>query len=158
MSQVKLKSSISATTRAELRRVAGVLSQVRGSGRSPANKPVSLKIGTSIGQTPPVEIEVSAETLDQITRLIEEAGAEVKTSSRRQRDELTTQEAAGILGVSRPYLIKLLDAGKIPYRRVGHFRRIRREDLEQFEKAERERRIEVMKELVAETEALGLYS
>jgi excisionase family DNA binding protein len=43
--------------------------------------------------------------------------------------ELTTVEAAEILHVSRPYLIKLLTEGALPYRRVGKHRRIRTEDV-----------------------------
>lgn len=46
--------------------------------------------------------------------------------------DVTTQEAARFLNVSRPYVIGLLDANKMPYHKVGTHRRIRFEDLVRY--------------------------
>ncbi len=71
--------------------------------------------------------------------------------------EVTTVEAADILNVSRPYVIKLLDAGEMPYRTVGRHRRIRLEDLLGYKDESDKRSREAMDELVALSQELGLY-
>lgn len=70
--------------------------------------------------------------------------------------ELTTNQAAQLMRLSRPSLIKMLDEKKLPYRKVGAHRRLRYEDVLDYLAAERARRRKVMEELVAETERLGL--
>lgn len=71
--------------------------------------------------------------------------------------ELTTQQAAELMHISRPSLIKMLDEKKLPFRKVGAHRRICYEDVMRYLDAERARRKEIMKELIEETERLGLY-
>ena len=71
--------------------------------------------------------------------------------------ELTTQQAANLLRVSRPFLIKLLDEGKLPHRRVGAHRRLLARDVARYAAVERARREQVLQALAEETERLGLY-
>lgn len=70
--------------------------------------------------------------------------------------ELTTQEAADMLNISRPSLIQLLGEGKIEYRKVGTHRRVRFEALMQYKRrADAERRA-VLAELAAYDQELGI--
>ncbi|WP_027881971.1 helix-turn-helix domain-containing protein [Meiothermus rufus] len=70
--------------------------------------------------------------------------------------ELTTQEAADLLGVSRPYLIRLLEKGQIAHRKVGTHRRIRAKDLLAYIKQSQEKGQEILDALIQEDQALGL--
>ena len=66
--------------------------------------------------------------------------------------ELTSVQAADILHVSRPFLIKLLEAGQIPYHRVGKHRRIRMEDVMNYKQAIDQEREAVLDRLVADAQ------
>ncbi|MBB6118452.1 helix-turn-helix domain-containing protein [Nocardiopsis algeriensis] len=70
--------------------------------------------------------------------------------------ELTTQQAADMLNVSRPYLIGLLQAGEIDYRKVGTHRRIQASSLMEYMRRDDQRRREAADELSAMTRELGL--
>lgn len=71
--------------------------------------------------------------------------------------ELTTGQAADMLGVSRPYLIARLEAGELPFRKVGRHRRIRMDDVLAYKATMQVQRKAALDELVAHSEALGGY-
>lgn len=64
-----------------------------------------------------------------------------------EKVELTTQEAADYLNVSRPYVVKLIEAGKLAARRVGTRRRVAFDDLVRFDEADRKLRRDALEEL-----------
>lgn len=70
--------------------------------------------------------------------------------------ELTTQEAADILNVSRPFLIKLIEVGEIPCRKVGRHRRIRFEDLMNYKQQTERARMQALDELAAQAQELNM--
>jgi excisionase family DNA binding protein len=83
---------------------------------------------------PPEVFEVLRDVVDAMAR-----GQAVTIAPVHQR--LTTQEAADLLGVSRPTLVKLLEAGKIPFEQPGRHRRVRLADVIAYrERASLERR------------------
>lgn len=70
--------------------------------------------------------------------------------------ELTTQEAATLLNVSRPYLVNLLKEGKIPFRKVGTKRRILANDVIRFKKSINKKRYKALEELTKQAQELHM--
>ena len=70
--------------------------------------------------------------------------------------ELTSQEAADLLNVSRPHLVKMLVDGAIPFTKTGRHRRVRFSDLMAFKQRRDEQSQEAMEALVQQAQELGM--
>jgi excisionase family DNA binding protein len=70
--------------------------------------------------------------------------------------ELTTHEAAALLHVSRPHFIRMLDEGRLPFRKVGSHRRVRFDDVAAHLAREEARREALLARVARESQDLGL--
>lgn len=73
-----------------------------------------------------------------------------------QKTELSTQDAAAFLNVSRPFVVKQIDEGRLPCRKVGRHRRILFDDLLAYQQALHEQTEAALQALADQAQALGL--
>ena len=102
------------------------------------------------------ELSVPRGALELFARVLAHMAAGQAVSVVPAQAELTTQQAADVLNVSRPYLIKLLDHGKIEFRKVGTHRRVKFSSLMDYQRRDDQRRRASADELSALTQEMGL--
>jgi excisionase family DNA binding protein len=126
----------------------------RSSGQSLArlikkNRPLKLKV-TDADQEQPIELPPGAALL--LMDILEAMAAGRGITLIPENAELTTVQAADVLNVSRPFLIKLLEGKALPCRKVGAHRRIRMEDVMAYKARIDADREAILDRLVAEAQ------
>jgi len=102
----------------------------------------------------PIAIPISAFRL--LTNMLSEMAKGNAVTLMPVQAELTTQQAADFLNVSRPFLIDRLENGEIPFHKVGTHRRVRFEDLQRYKRQIDAKRLQALEELSAVDQELGL--
>ncbi len=105
------------------------------------------------GEQIPLPVEVYA-VLRQVIEVMRQGKA---TLVAPQGLLLTTQEAADFLGISRPTLVKLLENGAIAFEKPNRHRRVRLQDLIDFQQRQQNKRRINLDKLTKEASKLGLY-
>ncbi|HST63767.1 MAG TPA: helix-turn-helix domain-containing protein [Mycobacteriales bacterium] len=113
---------------------------------------VSLRVD-GVGET----LTVPRAAVTALTQVLVYMAAGQDVSVLPTTAELTTQQAADLLKVSRPYLIGLLESGEIDFRKVGSHRRVPMQSLLSYRRRDDARRREAADILSAETRELGLH-
>lgn len=103
------------------------------------------------------EIEVPVAALRMLVDILANMAAGNAMSLMPIHAELTTQEAADFLNVSRPYFIGLLDRGELAHHKVGTHRRVYFRDLLAYHEAELKKSHEALNELAKLSQELGMY-
>ncbi|MBX3001596.1 MAG: helix-turn-helix domain-containing protein [Caldilineaceae bacterium] len=118
------------------------------------NHPLHVRIIGREGEAP---IELPAGAVALLQEILEAMAAGRGITLVPENVELTSVQAAELLSVSRPFFIKLLDEGALPYRKVGKHRRIRLEDVLAYKQRIDEEREAVLDELAtqAQEEEMG---
>ena len=113
------------------------------------NRPLKLRVKDSEQEQ---TIDLPAGAVDLLVRVLEAMAAGRGVTLIPESAELTTVQAADVLNVSRPFLIKLLDRKVIPHRKVGKHRRIRMEDVMAYKNAIDREREQVLEQLTREAQ------
>lgn len=109
-----------------------------------------------VGEAGETEITVPAAAAELFAEVLAEMAKGNAVALTPIHAELTTQEAAGLLNVSRPHLVTLLEKGELPFRKVGTHRRIAASDLLAYKARAQVARAKDLDELAAEAQKLRL--
>ncbi|MEM7073195.1 MAG: helix-turn-helix domain-containing protein [Pseudomonadota bacterium] len=118
-----------------------------------AKKSVTVRVQEDDG---PEFIELPAAAVEMLLGILAAMKQGRNISITNGDTELTTAQAANVLRVSRPFLIKLLEKGEIPYHKVGTHRRIRVNDVMIYKVKMIKERNAILDQLAVEEQKLGI--
>lgn len=101
-------------------------------------------------------VEIPEKAFSLLKSILEKMSEGKTVSLVANESELTTQEAADILNVSRPYLVRLLNEEKLPYIKVGTHRRLVLEDVLAYDKQEKKKRRGLLNKLAEQAQDLNM--
>ena len=102
-------------------------------------------------------IEIPNDLVDALLLIVQQLKTGHGVSIAALRAEITTAEAAELLNVSRPFVIKLLESGVMPFRKVGTHRRVRLIDVLEYRDRQDAVASTALDEMVRQAEKHGLY-
>ena len=117
-------------------------------------KPVKLLL--SPDQSPEEAVTIPTAMVELLQSALRRMAAGEACSLVPTQAELTTQQAADLLHVSRPFLIEQLDQGRIPYRKVGTHRRVQLQDVLKYKREMDSKRLQTLQDLAAQAQELGM--
>ncbi|WP_440980813.1 excisionase family DNA-binding protein [Shinella sumterensis] len=112
-------------------------------------RPLTLRVHDTEHERP---IELPAGAVELLMDILEAMAAGRGVTIIPENAEFSTVEAARALNISRTYLIKLLDEGEIPHRKVGKHRRIRIEDVMAYRARDDREREAILDQLVSDAQ------
>jgi excisionase family DNA binding protein len=140
------------TERVEAQEASRAVSRLTGRG---AVRVEAVPVGKS---EPPQTFILPAPAVQLLTDILAHLGAGEVVQVILDNTEMTTQQAADFLNVSRPWLVKLVERNELPHRMVGTHRRILFSDLRAYKERMGKTRRKALDALVAEAQATGDYT
>ncbi len=118
------------------------------------SRAATLVLTTETGEHPRVKVPPAAlRLIGQLLGAMSQGQSVVLMPAAR---ELTTVEAAHYLNVSRPFVIKEMEAGRLPYRKVGTHRRVTLKNLMDYEREMRQQQAQALERMADNARELGL--
>lgn len=136
-------------TKQDMQVASEVMSELKSAKGKP---PAKYKLTNSSG----FQIELSKGAFTLLVQILSEMSKGNGIMVMPIHAELTTQQAADFLNVSRPFIIGLLEKGQIPFRTVGRHRRVRLEDIVNYRKSIDSKRFAALDELAAQAQELNM--
>lgn len=102
-------------------------------------------------------LDLPQPVLKALTEFLEATADGERALVLRSPEELTTEQAAAVLNVSRPTVVRLIEAGKLPARMVGTHRRLALGDVLSYRETSAAQRRAALDEMSRDAEELGLY-